>query len=958
MVVVRLLGPVDVVDSSGTVRAPDSPLRRTLLSLLAMRVGEVVAADWLLEHAWGGEPPDSGAQALRFHISRLRKELGDSAPIETRPGGYRLAVTDEEVDVLVMESKARSARLEHDCARAVEKYTEALAMWRGAPFVDVAPCPMLDDEAGRLAELRLAITEEHFQSRLDAGAGREIVADLSRATKQHPLRESLWAMLITAQYRAGLQVDALRSYEEMRAGLAESLGLDPSAELQDLQRRVLQHDPSLIPESGARSHLDNLPTPATPLIDSDHQLSVARRLLEDHRLVTLTGTGGVGKSRLAVELGWACLDRFDAGVWLIELAPVANAEAVIAALAATFSIRPQHGLTLVESIVDWFRGRELLLIVDNCEHVLDAVGQMLTVVLARCPTLKVLATSREPLGIAGERVHHVNVLQPDSDGVALFLERAAAADSSFVPSGVERDAITDICRRLDGLPLAIELAAARVRSMGPIDLLARLDDRFALLHRGTRSSVDRHGTLRETVEWSHQLLTEQERAVFDRLSVFAGGFELEAAEVICGDLIEQSDVFELLANLVDKSMILVERRPSGTRYHLLETLRQFGRERLHDDGHTAAVRERHLRHYVDVAERADTLFRSSDEVIGVAIFNREWDNLRDAHDWAIATLNLEMAERLLSASRLHAVSRMRFEHGDWAERTIALETEERQPTSDTFAQCGYWAWVLDNWPRARVLRDRGIDLLVAVDDPSAALCLTYLGTDEHPRVVDPFALLEVVASKLDLDREPWVLIYLAEAAAQIEPWPPSAHANRLVETAERIRSPMLIAAATLLLGHSSVMRTPPDYEAALVSFRRALDVAHHSGLLGAVGECWCGIALASVGREPDTAIAACREALRTVYELRYWPLIWHLLDSIGLCFSLTDETDAASIVAGNLEAHHPPWGYEHRLGFRARTLEIVRSHSQFSDLMARGAAMDRHQIVEFVTAALERGTEV
>lgn len=958
MVLVRLLGPVDVVDNAGIVHAPDSALRRTLLALLAVRAGEVVASDWLLENAWGGEPPHSGSSALRFHISRLRRELGDDTPIETRPGGYRLAVATDQVDALDIEARVRAARLENDRAAAAERYAEVLAMWRGPPFVDAAPCSMLDDEVGRLTQLHLAISEELLQSRLDAGAGRELVADLRRATKQHPLREALWSMLITAQYRAGLQADALRSYEELRMVLADTLGLDPSTELQELQQRVLQQDPSLMGETQARSTRGNLPTPATRFFDSDDRSSVARRVLEQHRLVTLIGTGGVGKSRMAIELGWSCRDQFTAGVWLIELAPVADTAAVIAVVAAAFSIRPQHGLTPVEAIVDWFRGRDLLLILDNCEHVLDSVRPLLKVVLAQCPTLKVVATSREPLGLAGERVHHVGVLSPELDGVALFLDRAAAADSSFVPSHVEREAITDICRRLDGLPLAIELAAARVRSMPPIDVLARLDDRFGLLRRGSPSGADHHETLRATVEWSYQLLTEREQKIFDRLSVFSGGFDLRAANVVCANMIEGIDVFELLANLVDKSMVVAERHPDGTRYHLLETLRQFGEERLRADGDTAVARERHLRHYVDVAEEADSQLRTADEIIAGATFNREWANLRSAHHWAICTDDLEPAERLLSAARLHAVSRMRFEHGDWAERTVALGTELHQPSPDTFAQCGFWAWLRDDRTLAKELLFRGIDRLGSVDEPAAALCLTYAEPGDHPRAPDPFALLEVVASKLDLDREPWVVIHLAYTAARVHPWPQTEHVSRLVSTAARVRSPMLMVAATTALGHSSVGRTPPDYEAALASFGRGLEVARQSELRGAEGESLCGIALAKVGIDPNEAIEACRDALVTLYELRYWPVIWQLFESVGLCLALTGAVEGASIIVGNLEAHHPPWGYEHELGFRARTLDIVGAHSQTIDWMAHGAAMDRHQIVEFALAALEDGTRV
>ena len=355
------------------------------------------------------------------------------------------------------------------------------------------------------------------------------------------------------------------------------------AELQDLQQRVLQHDPTLDTENPnvrvasaptGRSH--NLPMPPTKLIDSEGRLELVCELLDDHRLLTLTGTGGVGKSRLAIEIAHASLGHFEAGVWLIELASVANADQVIGAAASTLGIHPEQGLSPLESVIDWFHGRELLLVLDNCEHVLSDVRELVALVLARCPTVKIVATSRESFGLVGEQVHSVNVLRPDVDGVALFLERAGAADSSFSIGDVDRDIVADICRTLDGLPLAIELAAARVRSMAPVDLLGRLDDRFKLLR--SRDGADHHGTLLATVEWSYRLLSDHEQTIFDRLSVFAGGFDLRTVEVVCADdAINESDVIDLLMNLVYKSMVVVERHHDGTRYRVLETLRQFGR---------------------------------------------------------------------------------------------------------------------------------------------------------------------------------------------------------------------------------------------------------------------------------------------------------------------------------------------------------------------------------------------
>src|SRR3954451_2395504 len=901
MVVVRLLGPVDVIDGAGNVRPPASAIRRTLLALLALRPGEVVSGDWLLEHAWNADPPESGLRALRFHISRLRQELAVDGFIETTPGGYRLAITADQVDASSVDKMAAAVRRDGDRHVAVDMMGEVLAQWRGTPFIDAAPCASLDEEPGRLEQLRLTILEDHFRLRLEAGAGRELVADLSRATTQHPLRESLWSMLITAQYSSGQQADSLRSYETMRTMLAETLGLDPSVELQDLQRRVLQQDPTLlgqIHETLAGSSVrGTLPAPATPLIDTEDQLGSARNLLRDHRLLTLTGAGGIGKSRLAVELGWSCIDEFDAGVWLIELAPVGNDDAVPAAVASTLSIRPQQSSTLVESIVDWLTGRQLLLIVDNCEHVLESVRQLLAVVVARCPTVKVVATSREPLGIAGEHVHRVSVLSPASDGVALFLDRAAAADDSFVASPDDIDAITDICRHLDGLPLAIELAAARIRSMAPVDLLARLDSRFSVLRGSASGASGHHHTLLMTVDWSYQLLTEAEQSLFDRLSVFSGGWDVPAAEAVCdAEVVDVADVIDLLSHLVDKSMVSVERRTDGTRYRLLETLREFGDRRLRERGNADQVRDRHLLYYVDVAEHADDLFRGSQQLVGIATFDREWDNMRAAHGWAITSRNLRMAERLLWASYLYALSRMRFEHGDWANETIALGTDERPAGSYTFAQAAHWAWHSEERESAEALLAQGVDLLTGLDDPGAARCAAALADEDRPGL--PPGSFEAIANKLDLDREWWALILLAEGSIFSPPCPRPEYLARLVETAERVAAPSLVVDTDLLLGHFELDKTTPNFAAAREIYTRARNTARQSGDLVAEGLCLRALAIAAVGLGSDDARDTCRLAMVRLYEARHWWTIWQLFHSSALHLALSGNVEAGSVILG------------------------------------------------------------
>ena len=321
-----------------------------------------------------------------------------------------LDVPAASVDALVFEVLAREARIEVDDVRSSALCSEALGLWRGVPFVDAAGCSTLDNEAGRLEELRLTVVELFYVRRLAAGAGGELIADLSQLVNQHQLREGLWSSLIIAQYRAGQQADAIRTYERLRATLAESLGLDPSPELQNLQMRVLRQDLDLTVANASaagtvRAH--NLPTSATSFIEPTGELDALTAMVGAHRLVTLTGSGGVGKTRMAVELGLRSLGGFHGGVRMVELAPVVEPEAVVAAFAFALSVTPQPGSTMLESVVDWCRGRHLLLIVDNCEHVIDTVSEVLAAIVANCPTVAIIATSREALGLDGEWVHRV-----------------------------------------------------------------------------------------------------------------------------------------------------------------------------------------------------------------------------------------------------------------------------------------------------------------------------------------------------------------------------------------------------------------------------------------------------------------------------------------------------------------------------------------------------------------------
>jgi len=428
--------------------------------------------------------------------------------------------------------------------------------------------------------------------------------------------------------------------------------------------------------------------------------------------------------------------------------------------------------------------------------------------------------------------------------------------------------------------------------MAPVDLLARLDDRFRLLRAGTGES-GHHNTLLTTVDWSYQLLTESEQSLFDRLSVFSGGFDLPAAEAVCKGL----DVPDLLSNLVDKSMVLVERRPDGTRYSLLGTLREFGDRRLGESGQTTETHERHALHYIDVAERADALIRGSQQLVGIATFDREWDNLRVAHEWAIRTTNLPMAERVLWAPYLYALSRMRFEHGEWADKTTTLGTDERPAGAYTFAQAAHWAWNSDERDRANRLMARAADLLTGLDDPGAARCAAALAGTDHPRL--PLGSFEIIANNLDLDREWWALVLLADGAFHPTPAPSPTYLARLVETADRVGSPTLVVETDLLLGHQELDKRPPDFASADVIYLRARNLARQIGDLVAEGECLRAMAITAVGLGAGDSLEACHNAMAKLYETRYWYRIWQVFISSALALSSAN-IEAASTIVGFL----------------------------------------------------------
>jgi predicted ATPase/DNA-binding SARP family transcriptional activator len=635
---IRLLGPVEA-SADGAPVALGGARQLSLLALLAVAAGHPVPADRLAEELWQGDLPPGAESTLRSYVSRLRRALGAQAVVG-RGGGYALAVGDDAIDAQRFERLLESGRDElrrGAAGLAAERLHAALALWRGDALAGTTDCGELAAEALRLEELRLACLESRLDADLALGRHEQLVPELRALVESEPLRERFHVQLALALYRSGRQAEALDAVRAASSLLDRELGLEPGEELRRLEREILRQEvPCVSP--GAAQH--NLPAPATSFVGRDEELAELAELLRAHRLVTLTGIGGCGKTRLALEAARRQTGVWRDGVWLADLAALTGDKLVARVVADALGVDAVAGPD-AEAVVAHARTRELLVLLDNCEHVLEGSAQLIAALLRECPNVRILATSRTALAVAGEVDYALDPLPPP-EAVRLFLDRAAAARRDLAADGatVER-----ICSELDGLPLAIELAAARVKALSPSEIAARLDDRFRFLRAWQRVANHRHRTLQTTMDWSYDLLAPAEQQLLRRLSVFAGGAGLDAVSDVCLDG-DGDAALDLLARLIDASLVRVE-GAERTRYGLLETVRQYAAAKLADDPDADDVRRRHAHHYFTVAESAHIAL----EAVGRAPQNhepvlREQHNLRAAIDWA-TDADVELALRLM-----------------------------------------------------------------------------------------------------------------------------------------------------------------------------------------------------------------------------------------------------------------------------------------------------------------------
>ncbi|WP_432877745.1 BTAD domain-containing putative transcriptional regulator [Kribbella sp. CA-245084] len=810
-----VLGPVTAWTDAGEPVVVQGLKVRALLADLLVHEGRPVPADRLIDDLWGSQVPGNPAGTLSAKVSQLRRAFEDAEPgsrslVQSGPAGYSVSVSSANCDSLRFGELVDAGSLD-----------EALALWRGPAYADFADNAFVETAVARLTDLRLTVLE-----RADLP-----VVDLAALVKEHPLREGLRAAHMKALYRAGRQSEALDSYAQLRDLLLDELGLDPSPELVALQQSILTQD---LPHAR-----NNLPAALSELIGRDDALAEVDASLASSRLVTLTGPGGVGKTRLALAAAAATADRFADGVVLVELAAITPdalsvANSLTDAVQTALDLRDTGGSSAVDRLAAVMGSR--LLVLDNCEQVIDDVAALTDRLLATAPGLRVLATSREPLGLAGEVVWSVPPLEvplpslrpeeaSECSAVQLFATRAAAASRGFALTDETVADVAVLCRRLDGIPLALELAATRVRALGVRGLVARLDDRFRLLATGHRGAAPRQQTLHAMIDWSWELLAPEEQSVLRRLAVHADGCSAEAAAAVCGE----DDVLDVLVRLVDRSLVVpVE----GTRFRLLESVAAYCVDKLREAGELESAHQRHLSYYVSLAEAARPGLFGGEQSRWLQLLDDDSANFRTALDRAVATGQLDLAERLVDALAWY-----------WFLRGRHLEAMRSLDAVPGSARAGAWRagyMYLLGQPDAPAERDRWVDAADAMGlwwIANAASDAGDLPTCE--------AMLDRALKRFEADEDQWGVAAVLAARAK--------HAQ--------VRADL-----------------PALYDSACESIRIFRSLGDRWGVLQATG--WFGAYSELVG-DFDEAQRLHLEGVQAAEELGLWPEVASALGMLG-----------------------------------------------------------------------------
>jgi len=978
---VRVLGSIEVGSS-----APGLRMRR-LLAAMVVRVGDVVSVDALAEAVWGDEQPAAPEGALHNLVSRLRtafREVGDLAPeVLTRPPGYLLIAPDGVIDAERFERlvhRAREALPDHpDHAEAA--LGQALDLWRGPAYAELADEDFVRPEATRLDELRSWATEARAEALLHLGRPRDAVPLLQRLLATQPLREHAQGLLMRALYAAGRQAEALEVFTAYREGLAHELGIDPSPELQRLHEMILRHESGLDvtgPGVPLAPTTGNLPSSAQTLVAREAEAATLAAALVPGAVVTLTGPGGVGKTTLALRVAATLEPGVSGGAWLCDLATLTPQDDLALAVTSALDLQAGSGPDVLARLLDYLGSRRLLLVLDNCEHVLGAAASLAHEVHRRCPNVALLATSRSALAIADERVMPVSPLPVPAVGdrmqatgdlarvpsVALFLDRTRSRLDGFELTEQNAVAIAEICRRLDGLPLAIELAAARMGSMSPDDLAQRLSWRFRLLHGGVGSGAARHRTLGALLDWSYDLLDDQHQRVFEMLSVFAGSFDLEDAVGLVLALPEvaqttdEGQAAHVVLGLADRSMLQVSWPRGRTRYVLLESLRDYGRQRLDACAWAGEVPRAHAELVARRTADAASRLYGPDHVAASTFITAYLDELRAAHGWTLVH-HLGLAARIVGSLALYVEHRIPAEVPEWARRTIAAAGESSPGLAGAYAVAAAGARFTGDLREAVELAERGLSL------PGDATTSAYLRT-----VLSEAALFEgrledverlcAEVHELGAAEELGAVGWLSELMAPLvtayrgDPAGASREAEALEEWAVRLGSGPLRAWALYIRGESQ-LDTDPD--ASLVLLDAALSLAREQG-----DRYVAGVALVSIaslrGRhgDPRLAVPLFREVVDHWASLGDWTHQWTTLRSVVDLLVRLERHEDAAVLLGALRSRTraaPVFGADaERLSAVEEQLVHELGRDAVAGLRGRGARLTDDGVVAFAGSAL------
>jgi predicted ATPase/DNA-binding SARP family transcriptional activator len=936
---VDVLGPLRVTDANGTDVTPDGSLQRRLLALLVLRRGQIVSVDAAIEALWPKQAPRDPVAALQNHMFRLRRAL-PAGLIESLGDGYRIDPAQLDVD-----SDRLTAALASGDRHTID---DVLARWRGQAY------PELDDlddgivEAVRLEELRTRAIECRAEQRLQAHDVEGLVAELVALADEHPLREHPRQLLMSALAATGRSAEALRVYDDFRRLLGDQLGIEPSPAL-------AAHHAELLAGSGLAAWVPatRLPVPATSLVGRDDLVSQVVADTVQHRLVTLVGPGGVGKTRVLIDVGHRLRVDRQRPVVMCELAS-GNDESAVDIVAASLVIEARPGVGLAERVAEILAETDVVLLVDNCEHVIEPIADFVTRVLETCPDVTVIATSRERLRIAGERVVVVPPLTTtaeDAPAVRLFVERARAVAPDLTLGRAELDVITEITRRLDGLPLAIELAAARLHILALTEVAAGLDDRFELLSAGYRSSP-RHSSLAAAIDWSFSLLDGHRQRFLADVSVFSGPFSVADAAAICAT--DFADAARTLQQLTERSLVM---RSGDGRYVLLETLRAFGAERLVRDGRADEVGERHALHQLDRIEQARRRLSDAESDVIVEI-DAAITELRNALAWLLQHGDVVRAGRIVTALIYYGFLRLRPDVLAWAERVARADPEDHSPLAPVvWAAASYATWMTG-------------DIATSTAYLRHALFLAEQSGGDVPVIVAVITANNgLIEGRLD-EAVAWYRRAIASAGSDLT--------DRLFAASTELLAlayagdPNTADAATALLAEIGDQVTPHaayawycageadleiDVHRARRRLQRALEIAdatHTSFVIGTAGA-----SLASIeARHGDPHVAAenYRRLIVHWQHAGMWPTQWTMLRSIaGLLARLERYWDSAVLLGAvrATESGHRIFGADEiALAALAAKLRDQLGESVYDEAVGDGARLDGAGAVAHALRAL------